>query len=257
MVTDIFTLHNTNRLTSSRVESGDLREGRVGDFMHARYYSPYLARFVSVDPVGGSVGSSQSWNRYSYALNNPVKFVDPDGRFETQAFRTTKDENGNFVYYYSFVFKGKLERTNDFANRFKPKWAKRIEGVRRFDGRPFVVDGSNTGVSEVSGFFDASKFENQIAKYFWEDVGDGFFDQYMGKVYTEEAFDILNNAIHSAIQEMGITDTEDIEKILSEYDINKIRKRSKETANILPPAWLSIDSDPVELIPSRLGYLDP
>jgi hypothetical protein len=47
--------------------------------MHARYYCPNLGRFLSVDPVGGSVGSSQSWNRYSYVLNNPLKLVDPDG----------------------------------------------------------------------------------------------------------------------------------------------------------------------------------
>lgn len=49
------------------------------DDMHARYYSPYLARFLSVDPVGGEVGSSQSWNRYSYVLNNPLNMVDPTG----------------------------------------------------------------------------------------------------------------------------------------------------------------------------------
>jgi len=41
------------------------------DYMHARYYSPALARFVSVDTVGGDPSSSQSWNRYSYTQNNP------------------------------------------------------------------------------------------------------------------------------------------------------------------------------------------
>jgi hypothetical protein len=29
--------------------------------------------------VGGEVGSSQSWNRYVYVLNNPVKLIDPFG----------------------------------------------------------------------------------------------------------------------------------------------------------------------------------
>ncbi len=52
------------------------------DYMHARYCSPHLRRFLSVDPARSSAkpGVPQSWNRYSYARNNPVKFVDPDGK---------------------------------------------------------------------------------------------------------------------------------------------------------------------------------
>jgi hypothetical protein len=52
------------------------------DSMHARYYSPNLGRFVSVDPVGGVVGSSQSWNRYSYVNNNPIVLIDPTGMMD-------------------------------------------------------------------------------------------------------------------------------------------------------------------------------
>jgi uncharacterized protein RhaS with RHS repeats len=38
------------------------------------------ARFLSVDPAdSGKAGSSQSWNQYTYVLNNPVKLVDPNG----------------------------------------------------------------------------------------------------------------------------------------------------------------------------------
>ena len=50
------------------------------DYMHARYYSPFLYRFTSPDPVLGSVSRPQSFNRYVYAGNNPLSFVDPDGR---------------------------------------------------------------------------------------------------------------------------------------------------------------------------------
>ena len=49
------------------------------DYMHARYYHHQLGRFLSVDPVGGEIGSTQSWNRYAYVLGNPLSFVDPTG----------------------------------------------------------------------------------------------------------------------------------------------------------------------------------
>jgi RHS repeat-associated protein len=55
------------------------------DYMHARYCSPVTSRFLSVDPVLGKAGFPQSRNRYSYALNNPVKFTDPNGKTPKKA----------------------------------------------------------------------------------------------------------------------------------------------------------------------------
>lgn len=44
-----------------------------------RYYGPRLGRFMSPDPLAGSVGDPQSLNRYAYVLNDPVNMVDPLG----------------------------------------------------------------------------------------------------------------------------------------------------------------------------------
>jgi RHS repeat-associated protein len=49
------------------------------DYDHARYQSSGLGRFLSPDLAGGTTRDPQSWNRYSYALNNPLNFVDPNG----------------------------------------------------------------------------------------------------------------------------------------------------------------------------------
>jgi RHS repeat-associated protein len=45
----------------------------------ARYYDPALGRFISADTQLASPGNPQALNRYSYGLNNPVKYVDPSG----------------------------------------------------------------------------------------------------------------------------------------------------------------------------------
>lgn len=60
------------------------------DYMHARYYSPYWGRFLSVDPkltIDRNLSEPQRWNRYSYVTNNPLKYVDQDGRDATVAWR--------------------------------------------------------------------------------------------------------------------------------------------------------------------------
>ncbi len=50
------------------------------DYMHARYYAFNIGRFMSVDPVRGNVGSSQSWNAYMYVRDNPILLTDPTGK---------------------------------------------------------------------------------------------------------------------------------------------------------------------------------
>jgi RHS repeat-associated protein len=46
----------------------------------ARLYDPALGRFLSPDPAGPVLANPQSGNRYAYALNNPMRYVDPTGR---------------------------------------------------------------------------------------------------------------------------------------------------------------------------------
>jgi RHS repeat-associated protein len=49
-------------------------------YMQQRYYDAELGRFISPDPVGPEEDFIKHFNRYNYALNNPVRYTDPDGR---------------------------------------------------------------------------------------------------------------------------------------------------------------------------------
>lgn len=57
--------------------NGKERDAESGFYYHgARYYAPWLARWVSYDPAGMIDGL----NGYSYVRANPIRLVDPQGR---------------------------------------------------------------------------------------------------------------------------------------------------------------------------------
>ena len=67
--------------THTRRFTGHERDSESGlDYMLARYYTSTAGRFMSVDPGNDTTPlDPQSWNRFAYTRNNPLKFVDPDG----------------------------------------------------------------------------------------------------------------------------------------------------------------------------------
>ena len=64
--------------------TGYERDDETGlDFARARYYDSELGRFITPDPLLSSAypTSPQSWNRYSYVMNQPMNAIDPSGLF--------------------------------------------------------------------------------------------------------------------------------------------------------------------------------
>lgn len=55
--------------------------------INGRLYDPIICRFLSPDPFIPDNLNSQAYNRYSYVVNNPLKFKDPSGRFLGAIFR--------------------------------------------------------------------------------------------------------------------------------------------------------------------------
>jgi RHS repeat-associated protein len=52
--------------------------------MNARLYDPVVGKMISPDILVSKPYSSQAYNRYAYANNNPMKYIDPDGNFALQ-----------------------------------------------------------------------------------------------------------------------------------------------------------------------------
>ncbi len=72
-------------------------------YFGARYMEPMIGRFLTPDPVGavdphtGKVNeknlfNSQRLNRYSYSLNNPYRYLDPDGKWPEEVHNRIVDK---------------------------------------------------------------------------------------------------------------------------------------------------------------------
>jgi len=128
--------------------------------MNARLYDPALGRFLSPDPYVQAPGFSQSFNRYSYCVNNPLKYTDPDGEFFL----------GTFITFYIDLFdkaflKGGLDPTSGKARdnawkSFDPTadWSKTNHAFK-IDVGLFITDSNRN-------FWGRS--EQLISRFTWE-----------------------------------------------------------------------------------------
>jgi RHS repeat-associated protein len=113
------------------------------DYFLARYYSGAQGRFASVDPgsAGAFLSDPQSWNGYAYARNNPLVYVDPDGR----TFRLC-DSDGN---------------CQEISDADADEWRKK-DGVIFKGGKIFDKDGNQLGTYERIWFDDLTDDANRL-----------------------------------------------------------------------------------------------
>jgi RHS repeat-associated protein len=79
-------------------------------YMNARYYVSYIYRMVSADTIVPDPANPQTFNRYSYVLNNPVRYTDPTGHCGVDATQALIDqciaERDQLSDYYDISFTG-------------------------------------------------------------------------------------------------------------------------------------------------------
>jgi RHS repeat-associated protein len=72
---EMLSINQANKFTGKPLD-GEL--GLNLYYYGARYYMPNLGRWISVDPLAGKY---PGWSPYAYALDNPLRFIDPDGNY--------------------------------------------------------------------------------------------------------------------------------------------------------------------------------
>jgi RHS repeat-associated protein len=172
--------------------TGKERDAETGlDYFGARYMSSAQGRFTSPDPLlnSGRPWQPQSWNRYSYTLNNPLKFTDPTGMYEWGACSGTQQECDNDKKQFRSALSN-LKSARDSYDK-KSREYKRLnaslgaygkEGEKNgvsvgFGALPGGTAGTTTPLGDTTSFavtFDPSKWSKDVtnsAKYLASDVG--------------------------------------------------------------------------------------
>ncbi|TFZ46790.1 RHS repeat-associated core domain-containing protein [Stenotrophomonas maltophilia] len=136
-------------VVGGQVTDGPGYTGHVSDaatglsYMQQRYMDPQLGAFLSLDPMVVDTKSGAKFNRYAYALNNPYKFTDPDGRDEEWFSNVDQMGNpgfGNELGDDAFHYNGKALVAASISGATLP-------GILRSIAAPFA----RAAVSEMQG----------------------------------------------------------------------------------------------------------
>jgi RHS repeat-associated protein len=121
--------------------TGKERDSESGlDNFGARYNASSMGRFMSPDPSNVSVDfwMPQTWNRYSYALNNPLKIVDRNGLWPTDIH--------NEIINQAFPGLSQGDRTELIEASYDTDYNNRVGGHDPQDPEVSYVHGMSDGV---------------------------------------------------------------------------------------------------------------
>ena len=148
---------------------------------NARLYDPLLGRFLSPDPYVQDPDFTQNYNRFSYCLNNPLKYTDESGEFLTWKISTNEIRFG-----YNFGFWG-FGIIISFGNQMQ-LGAYTEEGFR-FGGTIMGAGVEFAATAEQSVLFDVESGAATASMSFNFSATVGIITAYTGVSYSGNATD--------------------------------------------------------------------
>ncbi len=184
--------------TNKRQFTGHERDDETSfDYMLARYYSSALDRFTAVDPsrMGIDLRDPQTWNRYTYALNNPINNVDLNGLYQR-----------NFHYGWTYM----LARQAGFSEEEARTIAQADNDRDSGDTNPFASAenrrqyhgfGANRGSARDAAMNSSDLVTlGQTLHNFQDTFSHEGYGATFGHLFAGHAPDILSNDVNKAVE---------------------------------------------------------
>lgn len=236
------------------------RDAETGlDYFLARYYSSSMGRFLSADPIFlmmQKLFDPQQWNMYSYARSNPVRFVDPTGKYICS-------DNGKCESDDDKAFEAARQKALNSSDK-KVRQAAQAYGDPTVDNKVYVGFGvkQSTEGGEVSfGVGKDGKYDGTIHVTFSrEQMTTGGDSLALGAVVVHEGQHVLDdkNIIdHGYDPKYVITHRQSernayaVEERYIEAETREYNSKTREWENRYNPDWTStkaidkyLDNDP-------------
>jgi RHS repeat-associated protein len=176
--------------------TGQREEAALGLYDYgARWYDPAVGRFIQADTIVPQPGNPQSLNRYSYTLNNPMRYTDPtghtveddtDGGVPAEIYRLWRD--------YQIIIKGWLKHTETGWNNTNGWGIRDVETIIAASGDIAAAIGGieqfQQGFGEITVIKGGPENWAAIGKI---GLGSAFLGQPFPKgLFVHEAFHIEN-----------------------------------------------------------------